>query len=439
MAFNVDSHSPAIRTSITDSRVDAPQLDVMESRPFAPGDLVTFRRNAEGGYRVRLEWPTMIAELGNLRRERWMADDTVRGERNYVTNPWARTWNSSFQAPGWVLNSTRESRYYSRDNSNWTAFTAQANGAGNTVGSITLTLRNMTPGDVLEPGDYFTSIGRYVVARAVVNGSGIIAVTLHGALSGTIVDGTSVTVRRPPQPTWMAGLTEGVVVSGATGASAESGVTFAVPYYEGLTTLWCTVECYVWVAAGALAPSTALALVTRVTSATTVAVTPSLDATVYSDPSVLLGPFILSYRHTLTPGDVMSLAARLTLPPDGSAGSLYIRRFQATLGPEADIAPPFEFNADAAALFHAGQRTLRDRGNAPVQYTVKVIESDDAPFTPGGAVDLRHPAPGIVATPRTLAVTRTLTPDLESDDVPVVRLDNLPPSLSRRLSSSGVS
>lgn len=437
MLWNVRSRGPVVRSLVTASQSTAPHVTLTEGRPFAPGDLVTFRRNADGAYRVRLEWPTQITALNGLRREVKYPDDTVRGERNYVLNPWARDWFSDYAAPHWVLPTTLASRWYDRDASAWTTFVAQADGAQS--GTVTsLALKAMTPGDVLLPGDYLDGVGNtHVIGRVVVDGAGEVVVPI-ASTSVSVADSGNVTIRRPPEPTFLVP-GQGVALYPNGAVSREGGVNFTVPYYEGLSQLWVTGSCYLWVATGAIQPSLRMALVLT-DGPTTVTTLAALDANSYSDPAVLVGPLDFSFGHTLTPGShLIGARLRLNLTGETARGVIYPTRFQATLGPEENIQPPMEFNADYGALFHAGQRVLRDRGQAPVTYQLQAREDPQAPFELGGRVDLRHPTAGTHATPRLLSITRIVTPHAHEPEAPVIQLDNLPPSLARRLSSSGVS
>lgn len=436
--WHAPSRANAVRTLITASQAASPQVTVSQGQPFAAGDLVTLRRNVQGSYRVRLDWPAQIAAANGLRRERTLLEPELRGERNYALNPWARDWVTPRVAPGWVFpsppNVLHEFRWHGRDTNTWTTFGAIVDGTH--TSTSTLNLRGMTPGDVLEPGDRAQVSGGWIVSRGVVDGTGRVSVLLRSLTNAS--DGAAANIFRPTVPDWIIpGQGVAIVSSGGPNAFAGASALVPVPFFQGLTSLWLTVEYWLRASiAGSITPSTAVRARVLL-GGTAVSTTFSTDTTQYVPADGLVGPFAISVLHTMTGPEPVELAFEIS-GDDSSGAAAYIRRVQATLGPEPDILPAFEFNASSGALFHAGQRSLRDRGANLVAYTAQAIE-DGIRLVPGARAELRHAAQGIAATPRILSVQRTIDPRSDEPDQPVIQLDNLPPSLARRLSRSGVS
>lgn len=428
------SRFPGVRRQILASQVTAPQATVaIPGAPFAPGDLVSIRRNAQGSYRVRLDWPAKIAAMSDgLRREMPLIESELRGERNYALNPWLRTFNGPRSAPGWLLSTSQDHHWHGRDTNTWTTFNATLDGAHSTT--TTLNLRAMTPGDVLEPGDVVAG-GRWVTSRGVVSGGGTVTVQLNATISGS--DGATMVVTRTAPPDWLVPGEGLVMTSGSSGLTEIVSAVVPAPFFPGLTSLWVTVEYWLKGVSAGIKHDTGFRMRTLIGGNQVGVVTPG-DTTTYLPADGLVGPFRLSLLHTLTGPEAVQVA--LAVGGDASfGGAAYIRRIQATLGPEGDILPPFEFNASSGALFHAGQRSLRDRGAPPVSMRVAFAEDPARPARPGARADVRWPLRAIATTPRVLSVKRVVVPGAEEDDLPEVVVDNLPASLSRTLSRSGVS
>lgn len=430
----------AVRRAITASSAAAQTLTIGTVPPFAAGDLVSLRTDLAGGWRSELSVPSGIAaddyQAGLLDRS------DLRGERNHVLNPWGVDIVDFNLLPHWdrtkpAGNVVTQIRWSNRDASAWVSFNAQADGA-HSSGVNTVNLKGMTPGDMLLPGDWISTLGQHIATGALVDGAGKCSVGIYAAPTAvTLGDGATVTVLRPALGaitplSSSAGL--GVLPHNGQEADNEIGVNFPIPFVAGRTGLLCGVEVLVWPVAG-FVPSTMLQF--RVSSGGTLygTVAPS-DALTYADKVVR--SFILTFPHTVPNTQMLSLRLRCLLQSTSFIFTCYFRRWWATFGPEADIQPPFAVNGSDGGLYAVSQLEAAARYQPRIAY--KVSAKDDnpaAPFVLGGYTDFRDPPQGVADDPRIIAIRRRLAPNTQQFDVPEIEVDNREETILRRLVRSG--
>jgi hypothetical protein len=409
--------------------------------PFGVGDLVSFRRTLDGVLVTSLADPAVVA-AAPIQIETIFSAPALRGERNYVLNPWLRTTTSNVLAPYWDRKlpsgyvQSAEMVWSSGDSSGWRTFSCQVNG-NQAAGSAALALKGLTTGDVLQPGDTVistaTSIGT-IASRAVVDGSGhaTVAVVSGNGLFNAANDGDPVVIGR-------SGVTDGNFLVSGKGAvlypggsiesqASEISVTFPVPYLPSRTNLWCAVEVMVW--RRSFNPSTALKFEIRRQGAVLATAIPS-DTFTYSDQAT--ASYTLAANVTITDDQCLTLAVKYM----GAQGVLYVRRWWATLGPELIQSPPIEVNANAGALRRAGLARVDELTGPEIAYTVEALEDDrDVPVVRGAVAYLQDPARGIAELPTLIAVDRELFPvGTSSPRKPVVTLSNRPKTLTSELLS----
>lgn len=428
----------ALRRPITASAVGTQTESVATVAPITAGDLVSYRTNLAGGWRSELINPVALATYGPLTRP--LSRPDLRGERNYVLNPWTvftDAQQAAFTDYERGTNGLPQLRYNSPDASAWTSYSAQADG-NQSSGATDIFLKGMTPGDVIQVGDYFPTQARHAATRAVVDGAGKAQVRLfHTTLAAGLTNGDTVVIERSGvnlrqdlfyRDAWLA-------VPHGSGGTIGVGKHFPVPYIPGRSTVWATVEVAVWRYFG-FVPNTDLKIELR-SGATVLASATGGDTATYSDKALVV--YTLSCQYTMTSTAMLSLWIRGLNA--SSTFTMYPVRFQLTLGPEAAITPGMEFMSHNGELYHVSQRALRDLADPVLQYECGVIEDDpDRPYVVGGRTVLQDTERARAANPRVVAIRRSLPmPTARGPGQrPIIELETRTPSLIRSLAAAGV-
>jgi hypothetical protein len=273
----------------------------------------------------------------------------------------------------------------------------------------------------------------YVQADVQADGSGNVTVALILPLSAGAADNTAVTLVIPnlAVPTW--GVAAEALVNGV-GQGATVARVLVVPWLPARTTLRVTA----WVShfhpvVGAVAdPGTITMRILTDRTNTDVL----WSGTFPANSSTTAAVANLTLTQTITEAQC-NHPLWVSLTP-ASAPTFVLWGISAYLGTET-VSEPFE-QSYANDLWQYGANILNDSSSPPIAYRVGVLEDDPAaPFALGGTVLLRDPERGIAATPRIVAVTRSIENDneVQTPVAPTIDLDNRPQSLIQTLVDKG--
>jgi hypothetical protein len=290
------------------------------------------------------------------------------------------------------------------------------------TGTYVLNVKGFTASEWIPVATQLSTPGGVVTCQVdtQANGSGNAAIPITAALPADCLDGNAVATYYPSlsvAPSW--GLY-------AHYLPVKMMRTIRLPWIPGMTTLRVTVWYSVF---GGSASWTGSNFSMAIGQQPDVAPIWTGAGTGSGTTAVLLN---LTLTQTITEAHTKGpMFIRIS-----NVGTWALWGMSAYLGPET-LTEPFE-HSKANDLWQFGGNILSDLSEPPIAYRLQVQEDDPArPFGLGGTVILRDPERGVAATPRIVAVTRTLRSDSDSPALPVVDLDNRPQSLVQGLVDKG--
>ena len=389
------------RTQITDSRASDSAVQIASIGTIAAGDEITIVKDATGAAVVELTSPTGVASArGRLVAS--VATTVTDARRNLVRNGALTSWTSTTQPATMTTTGVAE---YPRTTPASTV-TLALNGAI-TTGATSIPFRGATPGARFYKWEIYDLVGyqnglAIQDAIVVASGSGTGAFTLSGPWSGTVPDGTTITVQA-------VGSSVGPVrpVSFPTESPASSVARFSA----SLATLECPAFT-VTVGSTPVVVAAAIGLtMTRNSNATSSsALWPSLAirtgaSTTLASVSVTSLPSASSTTHqTITVNHTLNAttAVRATVTA-GATGTLSYLHFQGirwmSLWLGGGSTMQMQNGSGSNALWHRAQDVMATVGLG-TRYTVAGVDLDHllngaTPLTLGQSVRLRSERLGI--------------------------------------------
>jgi hypothetical protein len=419
--------------------------------PVYAGQLAEFRADTSDTYNLALTDPASFATYGAVDGYPALMDTY---KRNYKRDPQVAEWVSG--KPAWIgvrVPNGAAAQFPSAGTLQWVRADAQptarsTSGAIDTnqtfsVGLVSLKLKSLAAGRVIQPGDviYHATGAFFAIARAVADGAGKSTVSATNYTSSTWNDGTMVTISSPAQsdcasanmlvlPTFSAG------GSNAYPLAIQGGVH--VPYIANATGAWLRLRFFSMQSLSA--PATALSVTFSGAKINSTIVGSGAFGGNVNAP--LFQDLVLEQQYAITSplGEYLRFSQSPNLAgilPNFNV--LYLKAVEAYVATAAACPSPVGATpGDELAPWIAANDLLfnQSRSNPTINYAVQFLE-DGVVAKVGQTVMLRDPARGIAALPRVMSVQRMIRRDANESARPIVQLSTRPLSAMEFLAKVG--
>jgi hypothetical protein len=419
--------------------------------PLYAGQVAEFRADTSDTYNLALKDPAAFATYGPVDGYPALMDTY---KRNYKRDPQLAEWASG--KPSWIgvrIPVLAATQFPSAGALQWVRTDAQptaqtTTGAIDTnqtlvAGIVSLKIKGLAAGRVIQPGDYLyhATSPFWVIARAVADGVGKATVSAVAVVSTTWNDGTAVTICSPAQSDCasanMLVLPMFWTSSTALFPPAISGGVH-LPRITNATQAWLRLRFFSMQVNRA--PASALSVTFSGAKANTVITGSGATGGTVSAP--FFQDLVLEQQYTLSgsTGDFL----KFIQAPDGLMTTtaftvLYVKAVEAYVATAASCPSPFGATpGDELAPWIAANDLLfnQSRSNPTINYAVQFLE-DGVVAKVGQTVMLRDPARGIAAMPRVMSVQRTIRRDANELARPIVQLSTRPLSAMEFLAKVG--